>query len=112
MLQHQPTLQALQHLVRGRICAHCDSPQRTAARGPDAVRDCEADCPIFRVLPHLHEIVVCTDWSLRECDRTLRHAIQHSHEQAADETHPRHARHCPLCKHSCELVRVISEVVH
>jgi hypothetical protein len=112
MLEHQPTLDSLQHLVRGRICAHCDSPRRTAAHGPDSVRNCEVNCPLFRVLPHLHEIVVCADWSLRECDQTLRHAIEHAHEQCVEATHPRHAHLCPLCRYSAELIRVIGEVVH
>lgn len=112
MLQHQPTLQTLQHLVRRRICAHCDSPNRTVARGPDKVRSCEADCPLYRVLPHLHDIVVCADWSLRECDQTLRHAVEHSHRQLVEGTHPEHAHHCPLCKYSNELVRLMEELVH
>lgn len=61
-MRTHPTLSDVQRHLRARVCAAC--PLRTPgtdAQSSDAVRPCEATCPLFIHLPVLREAAVHLD---------------------------------------------------
>ena len=66
MIQNPPSLELLRHELRRRVCARCRwRPRHSEAVGPEVVRSCELDCPVFVHLPRLRNAAALTDPMLR-----------------------------------------------
>lgn len=82
MLRHMPTLEVLQRDVRKDVCSHC--PLRTpnsAGLGPEVVRSCELDCPVFIHLPALERVAIAIDPMLGSRREALHRRISDIYSQ-------------------------------
>jgi hypothetical protein len=106
MLRTLPNLDVLRHEIRRRVCTHCHwRPPHSEALGPEAVRPCEIQCPVFAHLPRLCRRAALTDPMLRSRRDVLNHLI--------DELCARSAAggRCPLASHRDKVIAAILDLV-
>lgn len=118
MLLHPPSLDVLRHELRRRICTKCAArPCQSEILGPEVVRPCEIDCPIFVHLPRLRRAAMCLDPMLTDRDRMLGAQVEEfcpadkwsPSGTASTDLLPR--EWCPLRRYRAETAKVILDLV-
>jgi hypothetical protein len=62
MLRGLPSIGAIKHELRRRVCPRCHlRPRHSESLGPEVVRPCERACPVFVHLPALRRTAVSRD---------------------------------------------------
>src|SRR5689334_20577741 len=102
MLRTKPSLEAVKHEVRRRICATCRRRSADVARrNANSPRSCEATCPVFAHLPMLRKTALLIDPMLRSRKEVLRGRINRVRKRG-DRV---------LGVHADELVNLITELI-
>lgn len=118
MLLAPPSLDVLRHELRRRICTKCAArPCQSEILGPEVVRPCELDCPIFVHLRRLRKFAMCLDPMLADRDAVLKEQIEElcptdkwsPSGTASADLLPRDW--CPLRRYRAETSKVILDLV-
>jgi hypothetical protein len=109
MLRTIPSLELLRHELRRRVCTRCHlRPPHSESLGPEVVRPCEVECPVFLHVPALRKTAALTDPMLGSRAQALRQRT----DQICDATPGgAAARDCPLRRYREDVIRAVLEMV-
>lgn len=108
MLRSLPSIEAIKHELRRRVCPRCHlRPRHSESLGPEVVRPCELACPVFVHLPALRRTAVLRDPMVS----SRADAIGHKIDQLCGPQKGAAAGASPLNKYRDEVIGAVLELV-